>query len=68
MELLLCFSQLWQFQGAAAPAPETRCVAALAAPAGRLRCSEEMKKSYLGLGVGGLFFRSESYGEDFEFN
>ena len=49
----------------AALAPETRCAAA---PVVGLRCSKERKKSSLGLGVGGVVLRSESYGEDFYFN
>ena len=49
----------------AAPTPETRCVAA---PTAGLRCSEERKKSSLGLGVGGVVLSSESYGENFYFN
>ena len=55
MDLLLCFSQLCQFQGAATPALETRCVAT---PTAGLQCLEKRKKLSLGLSAG-VFFRFE---------
>ena len=49
----------------ATPAPKMRCAAT---PVAGLQCSEERKKSSLGLGIGGVVLRSKSYEEDFSFN